>query len=300
MATPTLVKEIPSAFLSYSWDSPAHKEWAGTFGVRLRADGIDAHWDEFDTRLGDQLPHFMEKAIRESEFVLIICTPRYKQRSEARQGGVGYEGNIITGELLTHGNERKLIPLLREGEWSEAAPSWLLGKRYADLRGVPYSEAEYKKLLDTILGLLPEPPSLSRQPGSAAIQNLDSLSVTNQQKYADLVNSAIKAHQAAKNRILILNSDLPLARGMLSNVETELSQATENVARLAHEMNLLSSVSVADVAKDLAAHVLMMQAASLASQETVLDGFFKRLVDEIIPRFREVVRRELASRGGAI
>ncbi len=56
---------------------------------------------------------------------------------------------------------------------------------------------------------------------------------------------------------------------------------------------------MADVAKDLAAHVLMMEAASIARQETVLDDLFKRLVDQIIPKLREAVRRELAARGGA-
>src|SRR5436309_10255274 len=100
MGTPPLVKEIPSVFLSYAWDSPQHKEWVNALGVRLRVDGIDAHWDELDTLLGDQLPHFMEQAIRSSDFVLVICTPKYKVRSDSRLGGVGFEGNIITAELL--------------------------------------------------------------------------------------------------------------------------------------------------------------------------------------------------------
>src|SRR4051812_2718870 len=147
MATPTLIKEIPSVFLSYSWDSPEHKAWVNALGVRLRVDGIDAHWDEFDTRLGDQLPQFMERAIRESDFVLVICTPKFKLRSDARTGGVGYEGNIITAELLAFGKERKFLPVLRGDDWDASAPSWALGKRYTDLRGDPYSTTEYDHLL---------------------------------------------------------------------------------------------------------------------------------------------------------
>lgn len=84
---------------------------------------------------------------------------------------------------------------------------------------------------------------------------------------------------------------------MLAGVEAELVRATEDVAKLAREMNLFSSVPVAEVAKDLAAQVLMMQATSAARQESVLDDLFQRLVSQTIPKFREEVRRELATRG---
>ena len=36
----------------------------------------------------------VERAIRDNEFVVIVCTPRYKRRSDAREGGVGYEEDI--------------------------------------------------------------------------------------------------------------------------------------------------------------------------------------------------------------
>ena len=86
---------------------------------------------------------------------------------------------------------------------------------------------------------------------------------------------------------------------MLAGAEAELARATKDVAKLAHEMNLLSSVPVAEVAKDLAAQVLMIQATSAAGQESIMDNLFQRLVSQTIPKFREEVRRELAGRGGA-
>jgi hypothetical protein len=85
----------------------------------------------------------MEKAIRDNQFVAIICTPRYKRRSDAREGGVGYEGDIMTAEVMTSQNHRKFIPVLRSGTWTEAAPSWLAGKYHIDLTGDPYSERQY-------------------------------------------------------------------------------------------------------------------------------------------------------------
>lgn len=121
---------MKSAFISYSWDDDDHREWIRALAERLRADGIDVTIDRWAAVPGDQLPAFMERAIRDNQFVVIVCTPRYKQRSDAREGGVGYEGDIMTSEVMTSQNHRKFIPVLRSGVWSQAAPSWLSGKYY--------------------------------------------------------------------------------------------------------------------------------------------------------------------------
>lgn len=143
----------PSAFISYSWNDDAHKEWVRTLAERLRADGVDVTLDRWTTVPGDQLPAFMERAIRENQFVVIICTPRYRSRSDAREGGVGYEGDIMTAEAMTRQNNRKFIPVLRSGAWPQDAPSWLSGKYYINLSGTPYSERDYKDLVRTLLGI---------------------------------------------------------------------------------------------------------------------------------------------------
>ena len=151
-----------TAFVSYSWDDDEHKAWVRTLAERLRADGVDVTVDSWGTVLGDQLPVFMERAIRENEFCVIICTPRYKTRSDARQGGVGYEGDIMTAEVMTRQNHRKFIPVLRGKAWSESAPSWLAGKYYVNLSDDPYSERDYKDLVRTLLGIHETPPPLGK------------------------------------------------------------------------------------------------------------------------------------------
>ena len=78
-----------TAFVSYSWDDDEHKAWARGLAERLRADGVTATLDQWATVPGDQLPEFMERAIADNKHVLIVCTPRYKSRSERREGGVG-------------------------------------------------------------------------------------------------------------------------------------------------------------------------------------------------------------------
>src|SRR4051812_40697630 len=90
----------PPVFISYSWDSEEHKAWAKDLATGLREDGVDVVIDAWGLRLGGRSPEFMESGIRKSKRVLIICTPEYKNRSERREGGAGYEGHIITGEIL--------------------------------------------------------------------------------------------------------------------------------------------------------------------------------------------------------
>ena len=150
----------PSAFLSYSWDDDAHKEWVRTLAERLRADGVDVTLDRWATVPGDQLPAFMERAIRDNQFSVIVCTPRYKSRSDAREGGVGYEGDIMTAEVMTQRNNRKFIPVLRSGTWPQAAPSWLAGKYYINLSGDPYPERDYEDLVRTLLGIRETAPPI--------------------------------------------------------------------------------------------------------------------------------------------
>jgi hypothetical protein len=153
---------MAKVFISYSWDSDPHKIWARELATRLSNDGVEVTLDQWHLVPGDQLTEFMEGAVRDSDFVLIICTRRYKQRADKRTGGVGYEGDIITGEVLSTRNQRKFIPILREGSWAESSPTWLNGKYYVDLSGSPYSEDQYKDLVNTLLGTRAQPPATVR------------------------------------------------------------------------------------------------------------------------------------------
>ena len=157
--------EAVTVFISYSWDSEDHKEWVKDLAIKLRNDGIDATLDQWELALGDQLTHFMEKKIRESKYVLIICAPGRCGKSNHRKGGVGYEDHVMTAEVYQKENHRKFIPILAKGLWEDAAPSWLLGKYRIDLSTPESSEKhekEYLKLKSTLLGEGPTPPPVRR------------------------------------------------------------------------------------------------------------------------------------------
>ncbi|MBI5932387.1 MAG: toll/interleukin-1 receptor domain-containing protein [Chloroflexi bacterium] len=142
---------MTKVFISYAWDSKEHKTWVRNLSTRLKNRGVDVTLDQWHLVPGDQIPEFMERAVRESDFVLIVCTQKYKERSDSRSGGVGYEGDVMTAEVLSSHNQRKFIPILRGASWKESAPTWLLGKYYIDLSSTPYSKDEYKKLLKALL-----------------------------------------------------------------------------------------------------------------------------------------------------
>ena len=133
--------ESPRCFVSYSWDSEQHREWVRKLATRLLENGIDAILDQFDCAPGTDLTMFMEKSVRESNFVLLVCTPNFAQKADAGVGGVGYEKVIVTGEIFSgETRETKFIPLLREGDAKESLPSYLKSRLFIDFREEAFFE----------------------------------------------------------------------------------------------------------------------------------------------------------------
>ncbi|MEK6453107.1 toll/interleukin-1 receptor domain-containing protein [Caldifermentibacillus hisashii] len=87
-------------FISYSWESEEHKKLVNDLGEKLENDGLEVTIDQWDVRPGDELALYMERAIKESDYVLIICSEGYKTKADNRIGGSGYEAKIITSNIL--------------------------------------------------------------------------------------------------------------------------------------------------------------------------------------------------------
>lgn len=142
---------IPTLFIPYSWDSPGHKQWVLELSTRLRSkSGINVILDQWNLTPGKDTTIFMETNVSRSDFVLLICTPKYAEKANKRDGGVGYEAMIITGELASKTDQDKFIPVLREEDWDRSLPIWIRTKRGVDLRGAIYSDAEYESLVRAI------------------------------------------------------------------------------------------------------------------------------------------------------
>ena len=107
-----------SVFISYSHDSPQHEARVLALADRLRADGIDAMIDQYQTAPPEGWQLWMEKQIRDAKFVLLVCTETYHQRvmNEQKPGtglGVRWEATITYQQLYNAGvvNE-KFIPIV--------------------------------------------------------------------------------------------------------------------------------------------------------------------------------------------
>src|SRR5436189_1823946 len=90
----------PRVFISYSHDTPAHKQWVLNVAIRLRQGGVDATLDQWDLRLGEDLARFMESGIRECDRVIVVLSVEYVRKANEGKGGVGYEKQIVTKQLI--------------------------------------------------------------------------------------------------------------------------------------------------------------------------------------------------------
>lgn len=153
---------IVKVFISYSWDDQNHINWVKEFSACLRSHGFDVTLDQWHLIPGDQLTEFMEKSVRESDYVLVVCTQKYKERSNKREGGVGYEGDIITSEILTNKNHRKFIPILRQPPWDNSAPTWMKGKYYIDLSSPSIYQENFDRLISTLNGASTMAPPIGK------------------------------------------------------------------------------------------------------------------------------------------
>jgi TIR domain len=181
-------------FISYSWDGLVHGEWVKALANRLRMDEINVVADTTHLRPGAELPHFMETSIRDSDWVLVICTEKYKVRADARTGGVGYESRLLSGELLAFGDRKKVIPILRGADWRASAPSYLLGSTYVDLRDGPQYESEYRNLVASLnVGDLLTAAVL---PTALRIREIESPSL---ERLRDSADTELRALEARRN-----------------------------------------------------------------------------------------------------
>lgn len=163
----------PRVFISYSWDSPEHRLWVESFAQELRRAGIDARLDAWRDE-SQSIDDFMMIELERADFVLAICTPRYKQKiienaeGEARTAS-GFE--MGTAAALRRAGGKDVIPVLRSGTWLEAAPSSLVSYRFYDFTGDDVG-TEFEQLRDRLLGHVRRPPELGPRSGPAAAPDL--------------------------------------------------------------------------------------------------------------------------------
>lgn len=104
-------------FISYSHESTEHEGRILALSNRLRADGVDALIDQYESP-PEGWPIWMERQIDEAKFVLMVCTETYRRRVEQKDvptkgRGVVWEVNSIYNRLY-HDKmiNTRLVPIL--------------------------------------------------------------------------------------------------------------------------------------------------------------------------------------------
>jgi len=172
-------QRAPRVFISYSWDSEEHKVWVRDLATKLRANRIDVILDYWHLRLGMDAVRFMTESVSNSDFVLVICTPDYVEKSYRPKGGVRFENVIIVDDFMDNMDTGKFIPVLRQGEWNATSvPRWIKRRQGANLATTPYDEVEFLTLVATLHGEHPAPPPLGAKPDLANMDLKPSLRTT--------------------------------------------------------------------------------------------------------------------------
>mgnify|MGYP003108989436 CR=1 FL=1 len=125
-----------TVFISYSWDSPEHKDWVLKLANYLTEKaGCNVLLDQYDLAAGKELTHFMENGLEKADKVIIILTEDYKKRADNRQGGTGFEYSLISQGLYDlQAKNNKFIPILRQGTKETSAPIYLATKIYHSMK----------------------------------------------------------------------------------------------------------------------------------------------------------------------
>jgi hypothetical protein len=145
----------PRLFLSYSWDSESHRHWVLKLAADLIRSGVNVLVDEWDLRdYNDDLHLFMESGIRESDFVVLVCTNEYARRANDRKGGVGVESTIITGEFYDPSKASKFIPVTRSAVRGpqRCLPSYLKSRYAIDFTDDSAYQVKLEELLRRLFG----------------------------------------------------------------------------------------------------------------------------------------------------
>jgi hypothetical protein len=141
-------------FISYSHDSVEHVQLVLELSNRFRFDGVDCVLDQYETSPPEGWPRWMDKKIRDSKYVVLICTEPYFRRvmGEEQEGkglGVRWEGNLIYQHFYNAGTiNHRFIPVVLEQNHRQFIPTPLQGATFYSLDNESDYDDLYLRLTD--------------------------------------------------------------------------------------------------------------------------------------------------------
>lgn len=137
-------------FISYAWDENEDTKVVDLAEMLEEYKELEVKFDKWDVNKGKELPYFMEQGIQQSDFVLVICSKRYKENTDKRIGGSGYEARLMSDEILRNVGQDRFLPILLNETDKDYIPNFLKGRLWTAL----YYDKESKQFNDEMNDLL--------------------------------------------------------------------------------------------------------------------------------------------------
>lgn len=222
----------PKVFISYSWDDSRHKAWVLKLARQLIANGIEVTLDQFELSLGNNLSHFMERAVAEADKVILVMTENFKLKAEGRQGGVGYEFSMINAELYRNQTtNNKFLPVLRGKDRDASTPVFVNAFINLDMR----DDAQFDSTLEELLRAIYEKPKLvkpelGKAPEFLKVEETEATI----DPYKPPVDQIQQAEEEEQQKKMISNKKAAIqqliAQGKTKKALTEMSQLAQEIA----------------------------------------------------------------------
>lgn len=226
----------PKVFISYAWGTEEYQTRVLSFAASLIDHGVDVLLDKWSLVEGNDTFAFMEKCVTDQSVtnVLMLLDPLYAQKSDAHEGGVGAETQIISAKVYQEVEQSKFIPVVfeRDADKKVCKPTYLQGRLHFDLSLPETYEAEYQRLVKRLYGKeiyekpeIGSPPKWLDEPVNrayAAPAKYDSLKANNESRvkegqfaeYFVEIEDKILAHQGKgeSNDIIRQYAEMQLLR----------------------------------------------------------------------------------------
>ena len=108
---------LPTAFVSYSHESPEHDGRVLQLANRLTGEGVAREIDRYQVSPPEGWPRWMQKQVQAADFVIAVCTETYERRFSGKQTdgkgkGATWEGRSIYQLLYDAVENRRVIPVV--------------------------------------------------------------------------------------------------------------------------------------------------------------------------------------------
>lgn len=137
----------PRVFISYTGECEENKIWVKKFVDRLRSNGVNAIFDRYHLKAGDDLAQWMTNQLCMADKVILVCDKCYAIKADSRRGGVGWETMIIQGDMMMNALSDKYIFIVREKNIDDGIPMYAKTKYSLQWTEEEISDEDFQNLL---------------------------------------------------------------------------------------------------------------------------------------------------------